>query len=82
MSNLFFSGARYPQIVVQVWRSNCRVLGTARKVLLEHGYERDAEEMLSEVARRKPGSSRELLWIIGRYVRVHLEIPEVYRGAT
>lgn len=82
MSNLFFSGARYPQIVVQVWRHNCRVLGTARKALLEHGYERDVEEMLSEVARQKPASNRELLWIIGRYVRVHVEIPEVYRGAT
>ncbi|MDQ3310246.1 MAG: hypothetical protein M3497_08980 [Gemmatimonadota bacterium] len=82
MGDLFFSRARYPQIVVQVWRHNRCILGTARKALLEHGYERDADEMVSEIARRKLGSNQELLWIIGRYVRVHLEISEVYRGAT
>ena len=82
MSNLSFSGARDPQIVVQVCRDNRRVLGMARRALLEHGYECSAEEMVSEVARQKPRSNQELLWIIGRYVRLHFDIAEVYRGAN
>jgi hypothetical protein len=81
MRSLSFSDAPDPQIVVQVCRDHRRVLGTARKALLEHGYVCHAEEMVSEVARQKPQSNQELLWIIGRYVRLHFEIPEVYRGA-
>ncbi len=67
MSNRFFSGARYPQIVIQVWRHNCRVLGTARKALLEHGYgTRCGGDALSKSRGRSPGATGELLWIIGR----------------